>query len=60
MENEGVQDDIYCGKLICGCFWDEENDKKFWNKKSGIITFTIGNWKGFNHTWVNLVEYGNR
>ena len=26
MENDGVQDDKYCGKLISGCSCDEEND----------------------------------
>ena len=27
MENDGVQDDKYCGKLISGCSCDEENDE---------------------------------
>ena len=35
MENEGVQDDKHCGKLICGCSWDEENDKR---------VFFVKNW----------------
>ena len=45
MENDGVQDDKYCGKSISGCSRDEENDErvffvKNWEKK--LIIFEIG------------------
>ena len=36
MENDGVQDDKYCGKLISGCSCDEENDER---------VFFVKNWE---------------